>query len=195
MIRLLIIFATCSTASIKLIPEAIKVAIVRENVAAADLIVRLPNNGNLMPIFAYINDPGSVLPNAFKPNTIAATIITKIYHLCCKKLLKFTSICVAAGSSDPKSSNICENCGITPTSNTATTATTTIKITIGYVTAPFTFECSAFAVSKCVVRRSKQISRLPDISPAAVMLIIIGGNTFGFNLNASASVPPFCTYD
>ena len=194
MILLSIIFATCSTASIMEIPDAISVLIVLANLEHADLIVRLPKIGILIAIFAKSCSPTELLLNALQPTTIAATMMINSHHLCIMKLLAATIIRVASGSCVPISANILEKLGITITITTITTMIMTMNTTIGYVIAPLIFADNALSFSKCSVSLSRQISRLPDNSPAATMLIMIGGNTSEFTRSASASVPPFSTY-
>ena len=194
MILLSIILATCSTASIIEIPDAISVLMVLANLEHAVLTFRGPNIGALSPRFAKSCSPKGVFLKNLTPNTMAATMMMSSHHLYFTKSAAAIIIRVASGSCVPISSNMLAKLGITATSTTMITITITISTTIGYVMAPLILDVRALSFSKCSTSLSKHISRLPDISPAATMLIMIGGNTSGLTLNASARVPPFSTY-
>ena len=63
--------------------------------------------------------------------------------------------------------------------------------TIGYIIAFFTRDLVLLERSNCTAIRSRDLSRLPEASPAATIFTIRSGNTLGCSAMALARVSPF----
>ena len=120
--------------------------------------------------------------------------MTKIYDLYIRKSLIASTALVEPGSSVPMVENISANFGTTATDITISTTNATMMTAMGYIIAPLTMAFSFALFSSWLPRRTIQVSRLPDSSPAATMFVNMLSKTFGDFAIASARVSPCWTF-
>ncbi len=100
---------------------------------------------------------------------------------------------VGSGSSPPRPSNICENTGTMNSNMAVIEMIANPNTTRGYVMADLIVDRNFTSDSKLSANCISTWSRKPPVSPARVMLTMMGGNTLGCCASACESEDPCST--